>query len=252
MRFDVITLFPDLVDQALRFGVTGRAREQRLMRLVLWNPRDFARDRHRTVDDRPYGGGPGMVMKVQPLRDAIQAARAAAAEGTPVIYLSPQGRRLDQAAVMQFARMAGLILVAGRYEGIDQRLLESEIDAEWSIGDYVLSGGELAALVVIDAITRLLPGVLGDAESAQQDSYADGLLDHPHYTRPEEIDGRRVPEVLLSGDHQAIARWRRKQALGRTWLKRPDLLAKRKLTVEEQALLEEFKREMERQDEQYH
>lgn len=252
MRFDVITLFPDLVDQALRFGVTGRAREQGLIRLVLWNPRDFARDRHRTVDDRPYGGGPGMVMKVQPLRDAIRAARAEAAGGAPVIYLSPQGRRLDQAAVMQFARMAGLILVAGRYEGIDQRLLESEIDAEWSIGDYVLSGGELAALVVIDAVTRLLPGVLGDAESAQQDSYADGLLDYPHYTRPEEIDGRRVPEVLLSGDHQAIARWRRKQALGRTWLKRPDLLAKRKLTVEEQALLEEFKREMERQDEQYH
>lgn len=252
MRFDVITLFPDMIEHALRFGVTGRARERGLMRVFLWNPRDFTGDRHRTVDDRPYGGGPGMVMKVQPLRDAIQAAKSAAEARARVVYLSPQGKRLDQAAMKRFAGMESLILVAGRYEGVDQRLLDSQIDEEWSIGDYVLSGGELAALVVIDAVTRLLPGVLGDADSAWQDSYVDGLLDHPHYTRPEEIDGRRVPKVLLSGDHQQIARWRRKQALGRTWLKRPDLLAGRKLTAEEQILLEEFKRETEQQNGQYH
>lgn len=251
MRFDVITLFPDMVDHAARFGVIGRARERGLMRLVLWNPRDFTCDRHRTVDDRPYGGGPGMVMKVQPLRDAIRAAKAAG-EAAPVVYLSPQGRRLDQAAVKRFAGMKRLVLLAGRYEGVDQRLLDNEVDEEWSIGDYVLSGGELAALVVIDAVTRLCPGVLGDADSAEQDSYVDGLLDYPHYTRPEEIDGRRVPEVLLSGDHRAIACWRRKQALGRTWLRRPDLLAKRELTAEDQVLLEEFKREMEQKNEQYH
>lgn len=252
MRFDVITLFPDMVDHASRFGVIGRARERGLMRLVLWNPRDFAHDRHRTVDDRPYGGGPGMVMKVQPLRDAIRTAKAAREVAARVVYLSPQGRRLDQAAVKRFAGMEGLILVAGRYEGVDQRLLENEIDEEWSIGDYVLSGGELAALVVIDAVTRLRPGVLGDADSAGQESYVDGLLDYPHYTRPEEIDGRWVPEVLLSGDHRAIARWRRKQALGRTWLRRPDLLAQRELTAADQTLLEEFKREMEQNNEQYH
>ncbi|GAB6067739.1 tRNA (guanosine(37)-N1)-methyltransferase TrmD [Methylothermus subterraneus] len=252
MRFDVITLFPEMVDHACRFGVTGRARKRGLMRLVLWNPRDFSRDRHRTVDDRPYGGGPGMVLKVQPLRDAIRAAKADAGGRTPVVYLSPQGARLDQAAIQRFAATAGMILVAGRYEGIDQRVLEREIDEEWSIGDYVLSGGELAALVLIDAVTRLLPGALGDAESAGQDSYADGLLDHPHYTRPAEIDGQRVPEVLLSGDHRAIARWRKKQALGRTWLRRPDLLARRTLDAEEQLLLEEFKRELEQQHGQYH
>lgn len=252
MRFDVITLFPDMVDHALRFGVTGRARERGLMRVVLWNPRDFTHDRHRTVDDRPYGGGPGMVMKVQPLKDAILAAKLASGESAKVVYLSPQGRLLDQEGVMRFAAMESLILIAGRYEGVDQRLLDSCIDEEWSIGNYVLSGGELAALVVIDAVTRLLPGVLGDADSARQDSHMDGLLDHPHYTRPEEIDGQRVPEVLLSGDHQQIARWRRKQALGRTWLKRPDLLARRKLNVEEQILLEEFKRELEQQNGQYH
>ncbi len=252
MRFDVITLFPDMVDHACRFGVTGRARELGLMRLFLWNPRDFAHDRHRTVDDRPYGGGPGMVMKVQPLQDAIRAAKAAGEVAAQVVYLSPQGKCLDHEAVKRFAGMEGLILVSGRYEGVDQRLLENEIDEEWSIGDYVLSGGELAALVVIDAVTRLLPGVLGDAESAGQDSHADGLLDYPHYTRPEEIDGRRVPEVLLSGDHRAIARWRRKQALGRTWLRRPDLLAKRELTAEDLALLEEFKLELEQKNEQHH
>ncbi len=252
MRFDVVTLFPEMVDHALRFGVTGRARERGLVRLFLWNPRDFTRDRHRTVDDRPYGGGPGMVMKVQPLQDAIRAAKAAGEVAARVVYLSPQGRCLEHEAVKRFAGMEGLILVSGRYEGVDQRLLENEIDEEWSIGDYVLSGGELAALVLIDAVTRLLPGVLGDAESARQDSHAQGLLDYPHYTRPEEIDGRRVPEVLLSGDHQAIARWRRKQALGRTWLRRPELLARRELTAEDLALLEEFKRELEQKNERYH
>ncbi len=252
MRFDVITLFPEMVEHACRFGVVGRARERGLMHLVLWNPRDFTDDRHRSVDDRPYGGGPGMVMKVQPLRSAILAAKAEAGAEAQTIYLSPQGRRLDQAAVKRFAQMEGMILVAGRYEGIDQRLLDSWIDEEWSIGDYVLSGGELAALVVIDAVTRLVPGVLGDPQSASYDSYAEGLLDHPHYTRPKEIDGLRVPKVLLSGDHQAIARWRRKQALGRTWLRRPDLLARRALDREEQALLEEFKREWEEQNGRYH
>lgn len=252
MRFDVITLFPEMVEHALRFGVTGRAKQRGLFELHLWNPRDFAHDRHRTVDDRPYGGGPGMVMKVQPLRDAIQAAKSASGAEAKVIYLSPQGRLLDQEAVKRFAALGSVILVAGRYEGIDQRVLDGYIDEEWSIGDYVLSGGELAALVVIDAVARLLPGALGDIDSAWQDSHVDGLLDHPHYTRPEEIDGRRVPEVLLSGDHQAIARWRRKQALGRTWLKRPDLLAKRALSAEEKILLEEFKRELEQQNGQYH
>jgi tRNA (guanine37-N1)-methyltransferase len=252
MRFDVITLFPEMVEHACRFGVVGRARERGLMRLVLWNPRDFTLDRHRNVDDRPYGGGPGMVMKVQPLKSAILAAKAAAEAEALTVYLSPQGKRLDQAAVRRFAEMERVILVAGRYEGVDQRLLERWIEEEWSIGDYVLSGGELAALVVIDAVTRLLPGVLGDAQSASCDSYGEGLLDHPHYTRPREIDGLRVPKVLLSGDHQAIARWRRKQALGRTWLKRPDLLAQRALNAEEQALLEEFKHEWEEQNGQYH
>ncbi|WP_022948892.1 tRNA (guanosine(37)-N1)-methyltransferase TrmD [Methylohalobius crimeensis] len=244
MRFDVVTLFPEMVESALRFGVAGRARERGLMQLMLWNPRDFTHDRYRTVDDRPYGGGPGMVMQVQPLRDAIRAARVGAETAPRVVYLSPQGKRLDQKAVVRFAGMERLVLVAGRYEGIDERLIESEIDEEWSIGDYVLSGGELPALVVIDSVTRLLPGVLNDAESARQDSYMAGLLDHPHYTRPEEFADRRVPEVLLSGDHAAIARWRRKQALGKTWLKRPDLLQDQALTAEDRALLEEFKREL--------
>ncbi|MBN2699955.1 MAG: tRNA (guanosine(37)-N1)-methyltransferase TrmD [Methylothermaceae bacterium] len=244
MRFDVVTLFPEMVEGACRFGVTGRARERGLMQLMLWNPRDFTHDRYRTVDDRPYGGGPGMVMQVQPLRDAIRAARGGAETAPRVVYLSPQGKCLDQKAVVRFAGMERLVLVAGRYEGIDERLIESEIDEEWSIGDYVLSGGELPALVVIDSVTRLLPGVLNDAESARQDSYMEGLLDHPHYTRPVEFADRRVPEVLLSGDHAAIARWRRKQALGKTWLKRPDLLRDQALTAEDRALLEEFKREL--------
>jgi len=244
VRIDVVTLFPDLFEIATRYGVTGKAVQRGVVELGLWNPRDYTSDRHRSVDDRPYGGGPGMVMMVQPLRDAIRAARRAAPD-SKVIYLSPQGRRLDQAAVREMAGREGMILVAGRYEGIDQRLIDSEIDEEWSIGDYVLSGGELAAMVVMDAVTRLLPGVLGHDQSAEQDSFTAGLLDHPHYTRPEEIDGMRVPEVLLGGDHAVIARWRLKQALGRTWLQRPDLLEQMSLSEQQRQLLEEFKSERE-------
>jgi tRNA (guanine37-N1)-methyltransferase len=244
MRIDVVTLFPDLFEIAVRNGVTGKAVQRAVVELGLWNPRDYTTDKHRTVDDRPYGGGPGMVMRVPPLREAIRAARAANPQGR-VIYLSPQGRRVDQRAIVEFAARPGMILVAGRYEGVDQRLIDSEIDEEWSIGDYVLSGGELAALVIIDAVARLLPGVLGHDQSAAQDSFAAGLLDHPHYTRPEAIDGMTVPEVLLGGDHAAVARWRMKQALGRTWLRRPDLLATLTLSPAQQALLDEFKRERE-------
>ncbi len=239
-RIDVVTLFPDLVRAVVGSGVTGRAAEAGLLELVTWNPRDYAPDRHRTVDDRPYGGGPGMVMLFAPLREAIRAARAEAPAGSRVAYLSPQGRRLDQAGIEALAARPGLILVAGRYEGIDERLVDAEIDEEWSLGDFVLSGGELAAMAVVDAVTRLIPGALGDADSAEQDSFVDGLLDCPHYTRPEVPDGRTVPAVLLSGDHAAIARWRSKQALGRTWLRRPDLLDRVALDEEQQRLLEEF------------
>jgi tRNA (guanine37-N1)-methyltransferase len=244
MRIEVVTVFPDLVAAVTQYGIPSRAVDRGLLRVATWNPRDYVRDRHRTVDDRPYGGGPGMVMKFEPLRSAIEAAKGAAGAGVHAVYLSPQGKRLDQAAVQTLARTASLVLVAGRYEGVDERLIEAEIDAEWSIGDYVLSGGELAAMVLIDAIARLLPGALGHEDSADQDSFADALLDCPHYTRPEEIEGRRVPEVLLGGNHAAIRRWRLKQALGRTWLRRPDLLAKRGLTSEEQELLNEFQREL--------
>jgi tRNA (guanine37-N1)-methyltransferase len=238
MRFDVISLFPEMFD-AIRCGVAGRAIERGQIELALWNPRDYAEDTHRTVDDRPYGGGPGMVMMVEPLRRAIIDAKAAA-PGSPVLYLSPQGRRLDQAAVRELAAQSGLILLAGRYEGIDERLIEAYVDQEWSIGDYVLSGGELPAMVLMDATVRMLPGVLGHADSAEQDSFADGLLDCPHYTRPEEIEGRAVPEVLTSGNHELIRRWRLQQALGRTWLRRPDLIEARQLSSEEQVLLNDF------------
>jgi len=239
MRFDVVTLFPELFQILLDRGVTGRALMRGQAELHLWNPRDYTRDVHRTVDDRPYGGGPGMVMKVEPLRDAIAAARAAAPHSR-VAYLSPQGRILDQAAMNEIAARSGWILLAGRYEGVDERLVEAHVDEEWSIGDYVLSGGELPAMVVMDAVIRLLPGVLGHADSARQDSHMDGLLDCPHYTRPERIDGCAVPSVLIGGDHAAIARWRLSQALGRTWLRRPDLLKRRGLSQTEQALLDEF------------
>lgn len=246
MRIDVVTLFPEMFEAVRRFGIPGRALERRLLQLELWNPRDFTRDRHRTVDDRPYGGGPGMVMLYEPLRAALAAARAGGAEG-PVIYLSPQGRPLDQAKVSRLAEEKQFTLLAGRYEGIDERLIRAEVDEEVSIGDYVLSGGELPAMVVIDAVTRLIPGALGHEDSAAQDSFTEGLLDCPHYTRPEVVAGAAVPPVLLSGDHAAIARWRLKQALGRTWLRRPELLDEAALNEDRRALLEEFIREHEQE-----
>ncbi|MDO9167784.1 MAG: tRNA (guanosine(37)-N1)-methyltransferase TrmD [Methylobacter sp.] len=240
MRFDVVTLFPEMVVAAAGCGVTGRAIERNIVSLSVWNPRDYTVDRHRTVDDRPYGGGPGMVMKYQPLHDAVNAAKQAGEKTAKVVYLSPQGKPITQALLSEACNETQLILVAGRYEGIDERFVELDCDDEWSIGDYVISGGELAALVVIDAVTRLLPGVLGDENSAQQDSHSDGLLDCPHFTRPEQIEGRSVPTVLLGGNHADIARWRMKQALGRTWQKRPDLLKKKNLSAEQENLLREF------------
>jgi tRNA (guanine37-N1)-methyltransferase len=240
MHFDVVTLFPEMVSTIAEFGVVGRARRNGLVRVDCENPRDHTSDVHRTVDDRPYGGGPGMVMKYEPLAEALAAARSRAPEGSPVVYLSPQGRVFDQATATRFAGLPGLILVAGRYEGVDERLIQAHVDEELSLGDFVLSGGEVAAMAVIDAVVRLLPDVLGDDESAAQDSFMEGLLDCPHYTRPEEIDGRRTPEVLLSGDHAEIARWRMKQALGRTYERRPDLIEKLDLTDEQRALLDDF------------
>jgi tRNA (guanine37-N1)-methyltransferase len=246
-RYDVITLFPEMFAALTGSGITRRARDRGLYEIAFHNPRDFTTDPHRTVDDRPYGGGPGMVMLADPLAQAIRQARAAqqAAGGPPasVIYLSPQGRRLDQAGVLELAQCPGLILLCGRYEGVDQRLIEREVDAEVSLGDFVLSGGELPAMVLLDAIVRQLPGALNDAGSAQEDSFADGLLDCPHYTRPEIYEDVRVPDVLLSGNHAAIRRWRLKQALGRTWLRRPDLLTTRTLSKTELNLLEEFRQE---------
>lgn len=225
MNIYLISLFPELIQQATSFGVLGRAIKQQQLTLKCFNPRDYTEDKHRTVDDRPYGGGPGMLMKVEPLYKAIMAAREAAGNTVKVIYLSPQGQQLNQQLLVNTAAAGNdLILIAGRYEGIDERIIKLLVDEEWSIGDYVISGGEFAALVVIDAITRLIPGVLGDDDSALQDSFMQGLLDYPHYTRPEEINGQIVPQVLLSGDHKAIRDWRLKQALGRTWLRRPDLL----------------------------
>ena len=243
MNIQVVTLFPESVITLLQFGVTGRAVERKLLQVGTENPRDYATDKHKTVDDRPYGGGPGMVMKVETLRTAIHAARAKAGAGAKVIYLSPQGRTLDQAGVQGLAKHPALVLVAGRYEGVDERLIETEVDEEWSIGDYVLSGGELPALVMIDALARLIPGALSDEESAAQDSFMNGLLDCPHYTRPEDFEGQRVPEVLLSGDHAAIRRWRMQQMLGRTWLRRPELLQGLELSAEQQELLKDFIRE---------
>ncbi len=239
MKVGVVTLFPEMLKSLTDFGVVGRATQQGLLQVTGYNPRDFTQDKHRTVDDRPYGGGPGMLMKVQPLRDAIGHAKAEL--GQPkVIYLSPQGRRLDQAGVVELAKQESLVLVAGRYEGIDERLIGTDIDEEWSLGDFVLSGGELAAMTFIDAVSRLLPGVLGHTESAQEDSFAQGLLDCPHYTRPEMVAGMPVPKVLLSGDHAAIASWRMQQQLGRTWQRRPDLLEQITLTQEQEQSLAEF------------
>ncbi|WP_369413202.1 tRNA (guanosine(37)-N1)-methyltransferase TrmD [Pseudomaricurvus albidus] len=245
-RIAVVTLFPEMFAAISDYGITSRAINQGLVELEMWNPRQFTKDRHQTVDDRPYGGGPGMLMMIQPLREAIAEARVWAdcrengGAGCKVVYLSPQGRQLDQQGATELAEGQNLVLIAGRYEGIDERLIELEVDEEWSIGDYVLSGGELAAMVLIDSVTRLLPGALGHAQSAEQDSFTDGLLDCPHYTRPEVFEGRAVPEVLLSGNHEKIRRWRLQQALGRTWQRRPDLLDKLDLTAEQSALLESF------------
>ena len=243
MKCCVVSLFPEMVAQVAEYGVVGRAATRGLLELTFENPREFAEDVHRTVDDRPYGGGPGMVMKYEPSASAISAARARLPEGSPVVCLSPQGQVFDQSIAARFAELPGLVLLAGRYEGIDERLIEQEVDEEISLGDFVLSGGEIAAMAVIDAVTRLLPGVLGDAESAAQDSFMEGLLDHPHYTRPEDVAGQKVPDVLLSGDHALIARWRYKQALGRSYLRRPDLVNKLNLDREQQALLDEFLKE---------
>jgi len=240
MWLGVITLFPEMFRAVTDFVVTGRAVKNGLLELHTWNPRDFTHDRHNTVDDRPYGGGPGMLMMVQPLRDAIHAAKAAAGEGAKVIYLSPQGRKLDQQGVTELAQSSRLILVCGRYEGIDERIIQTEVDEEWSIGDYVLSGGELPAMTLIDSVSRLVPGVLGKQASAEQDSFSDGLLDCPHYTRPESLDGLDVPAVLLSGNHEQIRLWRLQQSLGRTLLRRPELLQNLALTDEQTTLLAQF------------
>jgi tRNA (guanine37-N1)-methyltransferase len=245
MWFGIVTLFPEMFETFSQQGVIGRAVKQGKLSINIWNPRDFTHDNYQTVDDRPYGGGPGMLMKIQPLRDAIQAAKAAAGDGAKVLYMSPQGRKFDQQGAGELVASDKLIFVAGRYEGIDERLIQAEVDAEWSIGDFVLSGGELPAMTMIDAISRLVPGVLGHELSAEQDSFSDGLLDCPHYTRPEVFEGQSVPPVLLSGNHEHIRQWRLKQSLGRTWQRRPDLLDKLELNDEQRSLLAEFKRELE-------
>jgi tRNA (guanine37-N1)-methyltransferase len=240
MRIDVVTLFPDFIQQSAALGVVGRAGERGLLQVEAWNPRDYATDNYRRVDDRPFGGGPGMLMLAEPLAACLAAARAAAPDPAPVVYLSPQGERLTQRTVRELAALPRLILLCGRYEGLDERFIEREVDRELSIGDYVLSGGELGAAVVIDAVGRLQEGALNHAQSAAQDSFEDGLLDCPHYTRSEAFGADGVPPVLLSGDHAAIARWRRQQSLGRTWLRRPDLLARLTLDKADAALLAEF------------
>ena len=244
MRIDVVTLFPELVEQVTGCGVVGRAAEQGLLELHCWNPRDYTRDKHRTVDDRPYGGGPGMLMKVQPLQDAITAVREHSSAAR-LVYLSPQGKLLTQKKLAQQVEQGSVIFICGRYEGVDERLIQREVDEEWSIGDYVISGGELAAMVCIDAMTRLIPGALGHKDSALQDSFSDGLLDCPHYTRPEEYLGDRVPKVLMNGNHREIDAWRQQQALGRTWQRRPDLLENIELSSGQQALLDKFIAELE-------
>ena len=240
MRVEVISLFPEMFAAITEYGITSRAVAQGLLELNCWNPRSFTEDRHQTVDDRPFGGGPGMVMKIKPLEDALAAAKQSIGGPAKVIYLSPQGRQLKQDAVSELAKQDNLILIAGRYEGIDERFIETYVDEEWSIGDYVLSGGELPAMVLIDAVTRLLPGALNHADSAQEDSFSDGLLDCPHYTRPVRYAGKDVPQVLLSGNHEHIRRWRLQQALGRTAERRADLLDSRSLSGEEKMLLDEY------------
>ena len=247
MRFDVITLLPELVESVVKVGVTGRAAKRGLIELHCWNPRDFTEDVHRTVDDRPYGGGPGMVMKADCLLQSIRAAKKVTPPGTRVVYLSPQGKPVNQAMIRDVSSQDGLILLCGRYEGIDERVIDLEVDEEWSLGDYVLSGGELGAMVIIDAVTRLLPAVLGHQESAEQDSFSDNLLDCSHYTRPDVVENLEVPAVLKSGDHKAIARWRRKQAIGRTVTRRADLLGRNgkleALSDDDKQLLDEYLKE---------
>ncbi len=247
IRFDVVTLFPPMFDAISQHGITARALENNLYALSLWNPRDFTTDNHRTVDDRPYGGGPGMVMMAEPLEQAIKAAKAsqiaAGVLNPKVIHMSPTGRPLTHQIVMDLVAEQGLVLLASRYEGVDQRFLDQMVDAEYSIGDYVLSGGEMPAMVLMDAIVRQLPGALGDADSAIEDSFVDGLLDCPHYTRPEEYAGEKVPEVLTSGNHAKIKQWRLKMSLKRTRDQRPDLLAARSLSKEESRLLQELEQE---------
>ncbi len=238
MKISIISLFPEMFS-ALNYGIVGRALQRKLVELSYFNPRDFAHDRYRTVDDRPYGGGPGMVMKVPPLAEAITVARKVCSAG-PVIYVSPQGKLFNHAAAMQLAQQQDFILLNGRYEGIDERLIATMVDEEWSIGDYVLSGGELASMVIIDSVVRCLPGVVGHQASVAQDSFSQDRLDYPHYTRPAAVEGLSVPALLNSGDHAAITRWRLKQAVGRTWQRRPDLLSKRPLTAYEEILLHEF------------
>ena len=242
IRFDVVTLFPEMFRALTESGITSRALQRQLWRLQTWNPRDFTTDNYRTVDDRPFGGGPGMVMLAEPIEVTLDAVKTGGGGGR-VIYLSPQGRKLEHRRVMELSQEKFLTLLCGRYEGIDERLIARRVDEEVSIGDFVLSGGELAAMALMDAVVRQLPGALGDDASAAEESFVDGLLDSPHYTRPEVYAGEKVPEVLLSGHHENIRRWRLKQALGRTWLRRPDLLAARKLNDDERKLLEEFQRE---------
>nr|WP_256446033.1 tRNA (guanosine(37)-N1)-methyltransferase TrmD [Hahella sp. HN01] len=240
--FGVITLFPEMLKSVTDFGVVGKAIKQSSIEVYSWNPRDYATDNYRTVDDRPYGGGPGMLMKVEPLEAALNAAKSVAPAGSKVIYLSPQGRRINQALVRSALNVPGLILLCGRYEGIDERLIEDEVDEEWSLGDFVLSGGEIAAMAIIDSVSRLAPGVLGHNESAEQDSFENSLLDCPHYTRPEVYRDKRVPGVLLSGNHEKIRRWRLEQSLLRTLQRRPDLLEQRELSEEEAQIIQELRR----------
>ncbi|MFV0574555.1 MAG: tRNA (guanosine(37)-N1)-methyltransferase TrmD [Vibrio sp.] len=240
MWIGIISLFPDMFRAVSDYGVTGQAVKKGLLSLETWNPRDFTHDKHRTVDDRPYGGGPGMLMMVQPLSDAIQAAQQAAPKKAKVIYLSPQGRKLDQQGVEELATNENLILICGRYEGVDERIIQSYVDEEWSIGDFVMTGGEIPAMTLIDSVARFVPGVLGDFASAEEDSFANGLLDCPHYTRPEVLNDEQVPSVLTSGNHEDIRRWRLKQSLGRTWLRRPELLENLALTDEQEQLLAQF------------
>jgi tRNA (guanine37-N1)-methyltransferase len=247
MRIAVVSLFPHMIREALGVGVIGRALERGIFEVEYFDPRDYTADVHRTVDDRPYGGGPGMVLKVEPMRSAVRDAMRVVPSGSRRVYMGADGRRFEQNMAREALGWPGLVLIAGRYEGVDERFIEQETDEQWSIGDYVLSGGELPVLVVIDALVRLMPGTLGSSESAQQESFSDGLVDWPHYTRPQGLDGHEVPAVLASGDHAAIQRWRLQQALGRTWLRRPELLERRGMSDEERELLEEFKIERVRQ-----